>query len=149
MRNRPISQRVADAKARLRGDTNVWLATASTEGVPHLVPLSLAWLDEHVVVATPSASPTARNATTAKRARLALDSTDDVVIVDADAKVVALDDADPQLIARYAQRVGWDPREESGSWSVLVLSPRRVQSWNGPSEIDGRTIMREGRWLDD
>jgi Pyridoxamine 5'-phosphate oxidase len=129
-------------------DADVWIATASDEGIPHLVPLSLAWIDDRIVVATPSDTATARNAAATGRARAVLASTDDVVILDCDAEVLALDGADPSTMERYAARVGWDPRQESGDWAVLVLSIRRAQAWNSPAEIDGRTIVRDGRWLD-
>jgi hypothetical protein len=45
-------------------------------------------------------------------------------------------------------RVGWDPRREPGDWSLLVLDVRRAHAWNSPSEIEGRTIVHGGRWLD-
>jgi hypothetical protein len=35
---------------------DVWVATASASGVPHLVPLSLAWVDERVVIALEASS---------------------------------------------------------------------------------------------
>ena len=82
------------------------------------------------------------------RARAALDSAADVVIFDTDLNVIDFDEAEATLIDRYIERVGWDPRSNPGVWSLLILTPRRAQAWNGPSEIAGRTIVRDGRWLD-
>ena len=108
----------------------------------------MAWIDGQIVVATPSDSPTARNAKSSGRARAALDGAVDVVIFDADVAVIDFDDAETSLAARYVDRVGWNPRNSPGVWSPLVLTPRRAQAWNSPSEIAGRTIIRDGRWLD-
>lgn len=148
MPNRTTAQRTAHARTRLHSDHNVWIATGSLEGIPHLVPLSLAWLDDSIVVATPSTTPTARNAAASGRARAALDDADDVVMFDCDVDVIAFDHADSALRDSYIDAVGWDPRDNPGEWSLLVLRPRRGQVWNGPAEIDGRTIIADGQWLD-
>ena len=148
MTNRSTTERATAARARLESEPSIWLATASSDGFPHLVPLSLAWIDEQIVVATPSDTPTARNAESSGRVRAALDSADDVVIFDADVAVIDFDDPETSLAARYVDRVGWDPRNNPGAWSLLVLTPRRAQAWNSPSEIAGRTIIRDGQWLD-
>lgn len=149
MARRSTAERVEHAKSRLAADANVWISTASPDGVPHLVPLSLAWIDDSIVVATPSNTPTARNARATRRARAALDSASDVVLFDADVSVFDIGEADQSVVDRYVARVGWDPRGESGEWVVLVLTPRRAQAWNSPAEIDGRTVIRDGTWLSD
>lgn len=59
---RSAAQRRADAERRLENDANVWIATSSNDGTPHLVPVSLGWDGTQILVATPSATPTARNA---------------------------------------------------------------------------------------
>lgn len=148
MTSRPTAQRCRQARARLETEANVWLATASSEGIPHLVPLSLAWIDGQIVVATPVDTPTVDNVVANGRARASLDSADDVVIIDADVVVHPYDDVEAALTGRYVDRVGWDPKTNPGTWCLLVLTPRRGQAWNGPGEIAGRTIIRDGRWLD-
>jgi hypothetical protein len=52
-------------------------------GLPYLVPLSLAWVDERVVIALGPSSPTARNLAVSGEARLAVGPTRDVVMIDA------------------------------------------------------------------
>jgi hypothetical protein len=148
MSNRTTVERAAHARSRLAADHNVWISTASPTGLPHLVPLSLAWIDDAIVVATPSDTPTARNARATGRARAALDNADDVVLFDTDVKVAAFDQVDTSLASRYIAAVGWDPRDNPGDWSILVLTPRQAQAWNGPGEIAGRTIIRNGKWLE-
>lgn len=143
---RSSAQRIADTRRRLEHDPNVWLATAAG-GIPHLIPLSLAWYEGRILVATPTDSRTVSNVTSAPRARASLDSADDVVIVDATVEVLDFGAADPATVDAYVERVGWDPREQSGDWSLLVLTPTSVQAWNGEDELHGRTVMRDGDWV--
>ncbi len=149
MATRSTAERIRDVQGRLEGEANVWIATASADGVPHLVPLSLAWIGECVIVATPIDTLTARHALERGHARAALESTSDVVVVDGHVEIAALEDADEAVVNAFVDRVGWDPRDERGSWSLLTLTPRRIQAWNSPAEIAGRTIMRAGSWLDE
>ena len=76
--------RTADTLAMLATPAiDAWVATASAAGAPHLVPLSLAWVDERLVVAVEESSVTARNLAASGEARLAVGPTRDVVMIDA------------------------------------------------------------------
>jgi hypothetical protein len=143
---RTAAERRADTLARLKGDADVWVATASA-GRPHLVPLSLAWDGSHVIVATPAASPTARNAAASGDIRLALGTSRDVTIIEAATDVVPCADAPEPVAACYATRTGWDPRQEDMPHAYLVATPRSVRAWNSLAELEGRTIMRDGQWM--
>jgi hypothetical protein len=140
--------RKADTLAMLATPAiDVWVATASAAGAPHLVPVSLAWVDDRVVIAVPSTSVTARNLTRSGEARLAVGPTRDVTMIDAVLeKVVEVGDHD-ELGEAYAAQADWDPRRDTG-YLFLVLRPVRVQSWREANEIAGRTLMRDGAWLD-
>ena len=82
---RSPEQRKSDALAKLTAnDTNVWIASASTAGVVHLVPVSHTWNGSQVVLATEPKSRTVANVTANRRVRLALGETRDVVMIDAD-----------------------------------------------------------------
>src|ERR1700741_26830 len=90
---RTREQRRADALAKLSAPAaDVWVATAGADAggdaSSYLVALSLAWLDERVVLATEANSVTARNIISARRARLGLGPTRDVVMIDADLEQV-------------------------------------------------------------
>jgi hypothetical protein len=148
MSRRTTGARIADVVERLERDPNIWIATAA-DGEPHLVPLSLAWDGERILLATPSGSPTVRNAVGSGHVRLALDSADDVVLIDGTVEVRPFADASSDLMALYVGRVGWDPTDEPGEWSLLTVSPRTVRAWNSLDEIEGRTIMRDGTWVPD
>lgn len=144
---RDRQQRIRDTLAQLTAPAaDVWVATASESG-PYLVPLSLAWVDERVVIAVEGTSRTARNLAAGRTARLAVGPTRDVVVIDA-----VLERAVPvaeaaELAERYAGQADWDPRGAGDSYEFLVLRPERVQAWREADEIPGRTLMRDGRWL--
>jgi Pyridoxamine 5'-phosphate oxidase len=141
---RDASQRKADTIARLDGDADVWVATASA-GRPHLVPLSLARDGARVILATPANSPTARNAAASGQIRLALGTSRDVTIIEAAAEVVPCAEAADPIARCYAARTGWDPRHEEVPHVYLVAAPLTVHAWNSLAEISGRTIMRDGQ----
>ena len=54
---RSRGQRRRDTEQRLTRDVDVWVASASADGAPYLVPLSFDWDGEALVVATPADSP--------------------------------------------------------------------------------------------
>jgi hypothetical protein len=142
-------QRVRDVRARLEAQmADVWVATASADGVAHLVPLSLGWDGTRVILALESTSLTARNIVASGRARLAAGETRDVVIIDAllDA-VVELAEVPQELAAAYVAQAGWDPRTAGEGQIFLILRPDRIQAWREVNELRGRTVMRSGEWL--
>lgn len=148
---RDRAQRTRDTLAKLTAPAaDVWVATASGSPdapEPYLVPLSLAWVGERVVIAVDGTSRTARNLEAGRTARLALGPTRDVVVIDARLEqVVPVTDAG-ELGERYAAQADWDPRTAGGSYRFLVLRPERIQAWREVDEIPGRTLMRDGTWL--
>ena len=101
---RPAEQRKADTITALATPgIDVWVATAGVGGA-HLVPLSLAWIDEQVVVALPADSITTRNLTTTGTARLAVGPTRDVVMIDSVLEeVIAVEEAPADVIDGYSR----------------------------------------------
>jgi hypothetical protein len=144
---REAAVRKADTLARLGAPAaDVWVATAGDDG-PYLVPLSLGWLGERVVVALEARSRTARNLGAHGVARLAVGPTRDLVVLD-----VVLEATHPagqapaDIRDGYAAQADWDPRDLPG-YVYLVLRPTRIQAWRESNEIAGRTLMRDGEWL--
>jgi len=125
---------------------DVWVATASPSGEPHLVPLSLCWTGERAVVAVAATSVTAVNLAASDGARLAVGPTRDVVMIDALLERAVDVEDDDALWSAYVQQADWDPRQGSG-YRFLVLRPVRIQAWREANEIPGRTLMRDGDWL--
>jgi hypothetical protein len=146
---RTREQRKADTLAKLSAPAaDVWVATAAADASAYLVPLSLAWLDERVVLATDADSVTARNVISQGHARLGLGPTRDVVLIDAELEQVYSPDEVPSGLARgYATQADWDPRESGGQMRFLVLRPRRIRAWREANELPGRTLMRGGAWI--
>jgi hypothetical protein len=148
---RDRQQRTRDTLAKLAAPAaDVWVATASNSGAsadPYLVPLSLAWIDQQVVIAVESSSRTARNIEGSRTARLALGPTRDVVVIDAQLKQSVPVTAAQELAERYVQQADWDPRTAGDSYRFLVLRPERIQAWREANELPGRTLMRDGTWL--
>ena len=146
MANRSTETRIADTIRRLESEEDVWIATASAEGVPHLIPLSLAWDGSRILLATPPDSPTARNIVATGRARASLADTDDVVIIVASAVVTPFEQTPGNVTEFFVEAAGWDPRRQNGRWSLLTLTPEMIHAWKGEPELVGRTIMRHGEW---
>ena len=144
---RARGQRRRDTEHRLAHDVDCWVATASTDGVPHLVPLSFDWDGAALLLATPTASPTGRNLAAAGIARVALGVTRDVSLLECDVEVVELDALDDAHADGFATRTGFDPRDETTSYRWFRLRPRRIQAWREADELRGRELMRDGIWL--
>lgn len=150
---RSKQRRKADTLAKLTEQyADVWVSTAGSSGTgspqPYLVPLSLAWIDERVVIALDANSRTARNIAAQGVARLALGPTRDVVVIEAVLDhAVAVAEAPHDIAERYAAQADWDPRESAEGTEYMVLTPHRIQAWREANELADRTLMRDGRWL--
>jgi hypothetical protein len=142
-------QRVRDVRARLAQQVaDVWVATASADGVAHLVPLSLAWDGERVIIALESTSLTARNIAASGRARIGAGETRDVVMIDARHEdTVAAAQFPVERTDAYVAQAGWDPRMAGDDQVFMLLRPDRIQAWREANELRGRTVMRSGEWL--
>lgn len=149
MRAEPRSraQRRHDTEHRLTHDEDVWVASASADGVPYLVPLSFDWDGEALWAATPTDSPTGRNLATTRVVRLGLGHTRDVSMIEGDVEVLAIDALERERGDRFAARAGFDPRVSATRYSWFRIIPRRVQAWREANELPDRELMRDGRWL--
>ena len=143
---RTAAQRKSDVLGRLAGPVaDCWVATAD-DGEPYLVPLTLAWLDGRIILATDRRSSTARNLAARGRARVGLGPTRDVVLIDAELDETIDVGAAGTVGEAYAAQSDWDPREAGDSYVFLALRPRSIQAWRELNEIPGRQIMRDGTW---
>ncbi|MFV2175324.1 pyridoxamine 5'-phosphate oxidase family protein [Actinomadura sp. LOL_016] len=142
---RSRAQRRHDTEHRLTHDVDVWVATASADGTPYLVPLSFDWDGEALLVATPAGSPTGRNLAASRTARLGLGPTRDVTMIDGAVEVIEMDALPRERADLFAERTGFDPRPLA-SYRWFRITPRRVQAWREENELSGRELMRDGRW---
>jgi hypothetical protein len=145
---RSVEQRKSDTVAALSQQRDLWLATADRSGRPHLVAVSAWWDGRDVIIATSTASRTARNLESTRTARLALGAPNDVIVLDAAASDgMSVREAEAPLANGFASAVGWDPRDIDGEWAFFRLTPSRIQAYRGYDELQGRDVMRAGRWL--
>src|SRR6188768_738931 len=125
---RPRADRRRDTEHRLTNDIDVWVASASADGKPYLVPLSFDWDGEAVLVATPTNSPTGKNLARSRVARLALGHTRDVCMVEGRVEVLEIDQLPKEQGDRFAARSGFDPRALTTSYRWFRITPQRIQA---------------------
>lgn len=144
---RTPERRKADVLDALARNADGWLSTASADGAPHLIAASIWWDGSEIVFATVGTSRTARNLDATGKARLALGSPDDVIMIDVSVGAsVPVAESDRELHAGFAGAVGWDPAGEPGAWRFFRLRPSRIQAYRGYGELQGRDVMRRARW---
>ena len=144
---RSRAQRRRDTEHRLTHDVDVWVASASADGAPYLVPLSFDWEDGALLVATPTHSPTGRNLAAGRSVRLGLGDTRDVTMIDGDVEVLEIEALPQERGDRFAERTGFDPRTLATPYRWFRVFPRRIQAWREENELAGRELMRDGRWI--
>jgi len=144
---RERAQRRRDTENRLSNDIDLWVASASSDGAPFLVPLSFDWDGEALLIATPAKSPTGRNLAATRTVRLALCRTRDVTMIDGEVEVFEIDALPREQGDRFAARSGFDPRTLTTQYRWFRISPRRIQAWREVDELADRELMRDGLWL--
>ena len=145
---RPAHQRRQDTLRRLEGDVDAWVATAgAADGTPYLVPLSFLWDGTTLLIATPSSSPTARNLGAARKARLGIGPTRDLVLIEGTVEeVLPAAEVPDEVGDAFAAKTGFDPRQLAG-YSYFRIHPQRLQAWREANELKDRELMADGRWL--
>jgi hypothetical protein len=147
---RSPEQRKRDTLALLEAPhPNTWVATASLDSTPYLVPLTFAWDGRSILLATGGETRTVTNLQATGRARLAFGDTHDVVLMDAilERVIAATDPAAAPEVAIYAAQGGWDPSRSRTPRCIVALRPTRIQAWRQEHEFPGRVLMTEGDWL--
>ena len=107
---RSRAQRRRDTEHRLTHDKDVWVASASADGAPYLVPLSFDWDGETLLMATPTDSPTGRNLAATRTVRLGLGHTRDVSMIEGEVEVLEIDALPQERGDRFVAHTGFDPR---------------------------------------
>lgn len=145
---RTIQERIEDSQKMLADGGDAWLASASEMG-PHLVPLSLAWDQQQgvIIFCTEGKNRTARNIGAQGSVQVAVGSTRNVLMIHGNAELLGNVGDYPEIAVLFASKVGWDPRNDSGNWIFIRVTPSRMQAWREVNEIRGRTIMKNDQWL--
>ncbi|WP_327654137.1 pyridoxamine 5'-phosphate oxidase family protein [Streptomyces sp. NBC_00483] len=145
---RRTAERLRDALGRLATERDVWVSTAHPDHGPHQVPLWFLWDGSAAWLCTGAASATARNVREEPRVHLSLPDTFDVLLLQGEAECFPDQEVPEGAAAAFAEKFGWDPRSEDGSFVYVRVVPRTVRAWRGEPELRGRVIMRDGIWLE-
>ena len=122
---RTVEQRKADVMSVLQHDFDLWLATADPMGRPHLIAASGWWDRARVVMATIGTNRTARNLAENSKAKLALGSQSDAILIDAELEdSVPAGEADEALAGGFLASAGWDPGRWGRAGSSSGCGPR-------------------------
>lgn len=144
---RSQAQRMKDTLHRLEHDEDAWVATAAGGGTPYMIPLSFLWDGSTLLLSTPSSSPTSRNLQATGRVRLGIGVTRDVVLIEGTVRAVPAAEIPDEAGDAFAAKAGFDPRTLSTPYHYFEVQPRRVQAWREANELEGRDLMRGGRWV--
>jgi Pyridoxamine 5'-phosphate oxidase len=145
---RTPQQRKEDSLRRLEQEVDAWVATADgVSGTPYLIPLSFLWDGATLLFATPASSPTSRNLRATGRARLGVGATRDVLLIEGTVETLAAREISGEIGDAFAAKTGFDPRQLSTPYLYFRVSPQRLQAWREANELEGRELMRDGRWL--
>ncbi|GAA4251003.1 pyridoxamine 5'-phosphate oxidase family protein [Dactylosporangium darangshiense] len=139
MAPRPHDQRVTDTLRRLSDDVDAWVATATPDGRPYLVPLSFLWDGDTLLFSTAARTPTARNLVASREARIGVGPTRDVVLIHGAVTVLEPDDLTAAEGDAFAEKTGFDPRTLR-DYLYFRVRPTRVQAWREVDELAGRDI---------
>jgi hypothetical protein len=143
---RPLSVRKQDTLRRLSEDVDVWVATASTDGTPYLMPLSFLWDDKTLLLSTAGTNPTARNLRANPTLHLTLGHTRDVIHIEATAQVLQPGELSAAEGDAFAEKAGFDPRPLTG-YLFFRVTPIKIQAWREVNELKDRVLLRDGNWL--
>jgi len=143
----PVPSVVATPSHRLTHDVDVWVASASADGAPYLVPLSFDWGGEALLMATPTDSPTGRNLASTRTVRLGL-GWHPRRVHDRGRRRGSRDRrAAAGAGDRFAAHAGFHPRALATPYRWFRITPRRIRAWHEVNELPDRELMRDGRWL--
>jgi hypothetical protein len=147
---RTLGRRIRDTLDRLERDVDAWFATADPAGLPYLMPLSFLWDGQALLISTARTNPTARFLEATGKVRVALGSTRDVVLIDAELRdVIPAAELPAEVGDAFAAKSGFDPREQRGAYPYFRVVPRQIQAWREVNELAERDLMLDGRWLNE
>lgn len=144
---RSREERKANALRLLAEETDVWVATADSGGVPCLMPLTFWWDGEAVWLATRPTNPTGANMAASGQVRLCLGATRDVVHIEGSVRAFTAAELPAGVGDGFAAKDGWDPRKDTARYDFYRVAPVALRAWGTVPELTGRLLMRDGAWL--
>ena len=114
--------------SRLRDEQNLWLATTRPDGRPHLTPIWFVYVDDRFYECTSSKAVKARNVRANAKASVALESGDQPVIAEGDARVLSR--PYPEAVAaEFERKFDWDLDSEPEYDTLIEVAPTRWLRW--------------------
>jgi len=141
---RSSHQRKTDSLARLRDDKDMWISTASSSGVPSLVPLSFWWNEPALFFATKSTNPTSENVNETGTACVIVGHTRDVTSMTGAATLLTTEEAVELCAQPYVEKCGWNPLEDGYVFHRFI--PDHIEVWRELNEHSDRLLMENGGW---
>lgn len=117
------------AVERLEQARNYWVATAAPTGQPHAVPVWGAWVDGTLYFGTAPTTRTARNLAANPAVAVHLESGDEVVALEGEARPVTT--LDPATFARLTEALTkkYDEEPPESPEGFYVVRPRVAYGW--------------------
>jgi F420H(2)-dependent biliverdin reductase len=117
-------------EARLGREMTVWIATARSDGRPHLTPVWFIWLNEKIYIVIGADSQKIANLRRNQKVAVALPDTANVVIFEGEAHMA--DRAAADVLGDYFfNKYEWDFRhDDSANWRLIEITPEKLLSWN-------------------
>ena len=114
--------------ARLRDESNLWLATTRPDGRPHLTPIWFVYVDDCFYVCTSSKAVKARNVRANATASVALESGNQPVIAEGTARVIGRP-YPPTVAAEFVRKFDWELDSEPEYDVLIEVAPTRWLRW--------------------
>lgn len=118
------------AVERLLASRNYWIVTTRADGRPHAMPVWGLWHDDGVLFSSSPSALKARNIARDPRIVVHLESGDDVVILEGEAKRMHID---ADVADAYESKYGFRPTIDDSDAIWLALRPSRAFAWRETS----------------
>ncbi|MEU4194119.1 pyridoxamine 5'-phosphate oxidase family protein [Kribbella sp. NPDC026611] len=142
---RSYAQRKQDTLRRLEDDVDAWIATASLDGTPYLMPLSFLWDGTTLLLSTAAKNPTARNLLENPVLQLTIGEIRDLVHITGTAAFVPTEELAEAEGDAFAAKAGFDPRPLR-NYLFIRVTPAKIQAWREVDELKDRVLMENGVW---
>jgi len=114
--------------ARLRDESNIWLATTRPDGRPHLTPIWFVYVDDRFYVCTSGRAVKVRNVRANPKTSVSLESGNQPVIVEGEARVLGRP-YPPSVAAEFVRKFEWDLDSEPEYDALIEVTPTKWLRW--------------------
>ena len=135
-------------RERLVAARNYWVATASSDGIPHAMPVWGIWLDDRFLFSTGPRTRKARYIIENPRAIVHLESGSQLVVVEGVARQVSDESVIEDFLSAYNPKYNWNfTSDDLRSGGLFEVQPRKAFAWLGD---EGDAFSGTGtRWVFD